>query len=185
MKRLSTPIFAALGFFLIVFVALNQFGRVPGTSYQIISELVLYNQATEQTYEFENHEVRKAFIRQLSSTSSRGFQASDSRTSLEATYHETIMSENLISSIYGGEEGRIMEFSRPRKTALGNLIFASESVSYPVFARKYGNIRLETTILCQGFRVEQRLANQSNWVDLGTYTVKNLKETRYVPIYWE
>ncbi|WP_253269254.1 hypothetical protein [Streptococcus suis] len=48
MKRLSTPIFAALGFFLIVFVALNQFGRVPGTSYQIISELVLYNQATEQ-----------------------------------------------------------------------------------------------------------------------------------------
>ncbi|HEL1674808.1 TPA: hypothetical protein ACIRI2_000027 [Streptococcus suis] len=181
MKRLSTPIFAALGFFLIVFVALNQFGRVPGTSYQIISELVLYNQATEQTYEFENHEVRKAFIRQLSSTSSRGFQASDSRTSLETTYPETIMSENLISSIYGGEEGRIMEFSRPRKSALGNLVFASESV----FARKYGNIRLETTILCQEFRVEQRLANQSNWVDLGTYIVKSPKETRYVPIYWE
>ncbi|MBS8032807.1 hypothetical protein F6P52_10090, partial [Streptococcus suis] len=94
------------------------------------------------------------------------FQASDSRTSLEATYHETIMSENLISSIYGGEEGRIMEFSRPRKSTLGNLVFASESVSYLVFARKYGNIRLETTILCQEFRVEQRLANQSNWVDL-------------------
>ncbi|CYV10222.1 hypothetical protein [Streptococcus suis] len=109
----------------------------------------------------------------------------DSRTSLETTYHETIMSENLISSIYGGEEGRIMEFSRPRKTALGNLVFASESVSYPVFARKYGNIRLETTILCQEFRVEQRLANQSNWIDLGTYTVKSPKETRYVPIYWE
>ncbi|MFX3714253.1 hypothetical protein ACJBRI_10630, partial [Streptococcus suis] len=64
---------------------------------------------------------------------------------------------------------------------MGNLVFASESFSYPVFERKYGNIRLETTIICQEFRVEQRLANESHWVDLGTYTVKSRKETRYVP----
>lgn len=178
MKKMSTPVLAAIGFLVIVLISLNQFNRLPGTSYRIVSELVLYDQATKRTYEFENQDVRLAFIRQLSSQSSRGFRASDIRSFLEDSYHQTTTSENLIESVYGGDEGAIMKLGQSK------LDLGTEIVSYPVFAGQYGNIRLETSLLCQEYQVEQRLANQTEWVYLGKYTVKIPERERYVPVYW-
>ncbi|MGG9992069.1 hypothetical protein ACQ7BN_06315 [Streptococcus suis] len=165
--------------------------NIPGTNFETVSSssLSLYDKVNNELYEFENEEIMSMFIEQQSSIKLRSYVPTERRNVLVRTYNKVGQSGNLITTVYAGPHGATMTLTHGVSIAFeGVTSTTTEGRSYNIPANKHGNIRLETTIRCQEYKIEQRINAGGNqvgpWQYAGSFTKKTFVSNRYIPVYW-
>lgn len=162
---------------------------VPGTNYEIISDLTLYDKTTNELYEFENEEVLGAFLDEKRSISFRSYVPSERRSVVEKVYNKTHTSDHLITTVSGGSHGGTMSLSYGTSVTVEGLTSSiGYGVSYTVPKNKKGNIVLKTKVEYTQYRLESRIRigyqNYTKWQYAGSYTSKKIISNWYAPVYW-
>lgn len=162
---------------------------IPGTNYEIISDLALYDKTTNELYEFENEEVLGAFLDEKRSISSRSYVPSESRSVVEKVYSKIHTSGHQITTVFGGPHGGTMSLEYGVSVNAEDLTSSiNHGVSYTVPKNKKGNIVVKTKIEYTQYRRESRMKlgyqNYTKWQYAGSYTVKKIVSNWYAPVYW-
>jgi hypothetical protein len=157
--------------------------------FEELSPLVLFDASSNELYEFDNLAVKEEFLKQQQVSLLRSYQPYETRHVFARRYNRTHRSGNLITTAYGGQTGATISRSLSTTTSLDGLsISHSESVSYNVPPRKNGNIRLESVIQYEEYRIERRYNGGHNkkgkWQYAGKYTKKKVISKRFVPVIW-
>lgn len=159
---------------------------VPGTTYEVVSNLELYDNSTNELYTFDSENAKQLFLQGITNTAmTRSTSPNQTRTRITKQYTGVRSSGYLVQTVYGGAHGGTMSRSTATTASIEGLsVSVSTGVSYNVPARKYGNIVIKANIQYTVHALEIRYTNNGAWKPAGGYTTKRVLSSWYAPVYW-
>lgn len=158
---------------------------IPGTNYEIISELTLRDTSTNAVYQFSNQTAKNIFLEQMIGISTRSYTPHARRQSVIRRYSYVWQSGHITGTVYGGPYGGTINVGPTFgfTTERGFSLNVNQGASYNVPPHQYGNVVIKANISATQYKIEQR-APGGKWQSAGTATVAYPTSAWYAPVYW-
>lgn len=143
---------------------------VPGTNYEIVSNLVVKDVNTGEVLRFYTPELRDAFLQSTSGiqTRSNATGVADYRTKYLRSYNYTATSGPMSITAYGGKAGASLTVNAGVKFSKKRFRFSlGGSVTHKVPPYTYGYIRLKSSYTAKVSKLEVRYLGTNKWVPAG------------------
>lgn len=178
MNKLKFIVISFLSVFFLGTAVVVGADTIPGTNYEVISDLSIKDVSSNIVYEFYSTDLRDDFIMANSQYQSRSNGVADYRKIFVSSTRQSYTTGPISATVYGGQAGASVtsqanvSFTVP-KTNIG--VNIGGSVTHNVPPRTYGYIVGKSSYNLNKYNLQVRYLGTNNYVSAGVaYDVSNV-----------